>query len=232
MPACGQPRQLVRGRTRRFFLRRLRSRPASASRNRFAAGGVYEDAATGAAAALANRRNLLAAGSSALTAGVLVSGVSGLLCRPARKASHRPRVAQLCQACGPDAKVVAYLIYKSVAGGKMELSFICDNSADASSLAQELELFLRQDGVPAKALSLRQSSAEHMDIGSVLWISVETAAQILGPIASIASFAKCVHEIAGKYHRGVVIKDQDRVVTIPASEIDKARIEAALTKPV
>ncbi|MFO1109672.1 MAG: hypothetical protein U1E61_10855 [Bradyrhizobium sp.] len=110
----------------------------------------------------------------------------------------------------------------------MQLSFICDNSADASALAQELEFLLRQDGVPAKALSLGRSSSENMDIGSVLWFSVETAAHILGPIASIASFAKCVYEIAGKYNRGVVIKDQDRTVTILASEIDRKRIEAAL----
>ncbi len=114
----------------------------------------------------------------------------------------------------------------------MELSFICDNSAEAGFLAQELELALRQQGVPAKALSLKQASSENMDIGSVLWFSVETAAHILGPIASIASFGKCVYEIAGKYNRGVVIKDQERTVTIPAAEIDKKRIESALANSV
>ncbi|MDN3279512.1 hypothetical protein QWJ07_34965 [Frankia sp. RB7] len=114
----------------------------------------------------------------------------------------------------------------------MELSFICDNDAEASILTQELESALRHEGIPKNALSLRQSSSENMDVGSVLWVSVQTAAQILGPVASIASFAKCVYEIAGKYNRGVVVKDQERTVIIPAAEVERARVEAALTKAI
>jgi hypothetical protein len=112
----------------------------------------------------------------------------------------------------------------------MELSFICDNSADASFLAQELELALRREGVPANALALKPSSPENMDIGSVLWISIETSAQVLGSVASIASFARCMLELAAKYNIGLTVKNQARTETIPASEISDARIRAALTE--
>lgn len=112
----------------------------------------------------------------------------------------------------------------------MELSFICDNSADASFLAQELELALRKEGVPANALALKPSSPENMDIGSVLWISVETTAQVLGSIASIASFTKCMLEVASKYNSGLTVKNQARTETIPASEINDTRIRSALTQ--
>jgi hypothetical protein len=112
----------------------------------------------------------------------------------------------------------------------MELSFVCDNSADASFLAQELELALRREGVPANALSLKPSSPENMDIGSILWVSIETATQVLGSVASIASFVKCALEISAKYNTGLTVKNQERTETIPASEISDTRIRAALTQ--
>ena len=48
----------------------------------------------------------------------------------------------------------------------MELSFACDNSADASLLAQELEETLRAQGISPNAISLKPASPENMDIGS------------------------------------------------------------------
>jgi hypothetical protein len=108
----------------------------------------------------------------------------------------------------------------------MELSFICGNSADASYLAQELELALRKGGVPTKALSLKQASNENMDIGSILSIDIATATEILSPVGSIASLVTCIYEVATKYHSGVVVNRDN----IPASELSFKRIEKAVAR--
>lgn len=112
----------------------------------------------------------------------------------------------------------------------MELSFACETSAEASYLAQELELALRDEGIPADALLLKPSSPENMDIGSTLWISIETAARVLGPIASIASFAKCIYEIVTKYNSDVVVGKPEGQVKIPAATIDLTRIQEILAE--
>lgn len=112
----------------------------------------------------------------------------------------------------------------------MELSFACNNSADASYLAQELELALRHQGVPAEAMKLKSSSSKNMDIGSVLWVSLETANQILGPVSSIASLAACIYEVATKYNSGVIFGEEERRVEIPVTKISMARIETVLAR--
>ena len=112
----------------------------------------------------------------------------------------------------------------------MELSFACANSADASFLAQELELALRRQGLPSEAMMLKSSSSENMDIGSVLWVSIETANQILGPVSSIASLAACIYEVATKYNSGVIFGGDERRVEIPVTKINMARIETVLAK--
>jgi hypothetical protein len=112
----------------------------------------------------------------------------------------------------------------------MELSFACETSAEASYLAQELELALRDEGIPADAVLLKPSSSESMDIGSTLWISIEMAAQVLGPIASIASFAKCIFEIVHKYNSDIVIGKPEGKVKIPAATIDFTRIQEILAE--
>jgi hypothetical protein len=112
----------------------------------------------------------------------------------------------------------------------MELSFDCENSADASYLAQQLEIALRSDGVPADALSLRQSSDDNMDIGSILHLSLETASYVLGPAASLATFAKCIYEVVTKHNSTILIVSKDGRVRIPASKISLKRIENALGK--
>lgn len=112
----------------------------------------------------------------------------------------------------------------------MELSFDCENSADATYLAQELEIALRGEGVPAEALSLKQSSDDNMDIGSILMVSLETASHVLGPVASIATFAKCVYEVVTKHNSTVLIVSKDGRVRIPASKINLRRVEDALGK--
>jgi len=113
----------------------------------------------------------------------------------------------------------------------MELSFSSENSAEASLLAQELELALRKDGVPPEAISLKQSSAENMDVGSVLWISIEALNQVLGPIGSIATLASCIHQIMSKYHRDAVIDNEDGRVKLPVLSSTLPRIKSALAKP-
>lgn len=112
----------------------------------------------------------------------------------------------------------------------MELSFDCENSADASYLAQQLEIALRSEGMPAEALSLRQSSDDNMDIGSILIFSFEAASHVLGPVASIATFAKCVYEVVTRHNSTVLIVSKDGRVRIPASKINLKRIEDALAK--
>ena len=110
----------------------------------------------------------------------------------------------------------------------MELSFECDNNADASFLAQELESALLRDGIPSQAISLKQRSNENMDIGSVLSLSLEAATQILGPVGAIASFAKCIYEIATKHHETVVIVTSDERVRLPPSKIKLKRVESVV----
>jgi hypothetical protein len=113
----------------------------------------------------------------------------------------------------------------------MELSFVCANPADASYLAQELELELRNGGVPAGALSLKRPSQENMDIGSVLSISIDLATNILGPVGSIATLAKCIYEVVAKHDTTVLVvhSDGERVQISPA-KANLKRIEKALTK--
>ena len=113
----------------------------------------------------------------------------------------------------------------------MELSFVCENSADASYLAQELEFALRKDGVPANALALKQSSSENMDTGSVLSINVDTVAHALGSLGYIACFAKCIYEVVSKHHSTVVILNEDgERIRVPPAKINLKRIEGALTR--
>jgi hypothetical protein len=114
----------------------------------------------------------------------------------------------------------------------MELSFGCENSADASYLAQELEFALRQEGVPPKALRLKQSSVENMDVGSVLAISMDSVAHALGSLGYIACFAKCIYEVVSKHPSTVLILNKDgELVRLPPGKLTRKRIENALAKP-
>jgi hypothetical protein len=113
----------------------------------------------------------------------------------------------------------------------MELSFASDSSAEASLLVQELEASLRRQGVPPAAISLKQSSPENMDLGSVLWLSVEALNQILGPVGSIATLASCIHQIMIKYDRDAIVDDSAGRRKIGVSRVTLPRVKAALTKP-
>jgi hypothetical protein len=113
----------------------------------------------------------------------------------------------------------------------MELSFVSENSADSSYLVQELELALQQDGMPATALSLRPSSAENMDIGSILSVSFDVATHVLGPLGSMASLAKCILEVVKKNNTTIVIvSDSGQRVELPAAKISYKRIEKAIAQ--
>lgn len=114
----------------------------------------------------------------------------------------------------------------------MELSFVCDNAADASFLAQELEIALHAGGLPAGAVSLRQSSQANMDIGSVLSVGMDVASNILGPIGTVATLAKCVYEVVAKHNSPVVIvhSDGERIEITPA-KANLKRIEKAIARP-
>jgi galactitol-specific phosphotransferase system IIB component len=120
---------------------------------------------------------------------------------------------------------------KSIEDEKMELSFACENGAEASRLAQELELALRKQGIPPVAISLKQSSSENMDVGSVLWISIEALNQVLGPIGSVATLASCIHQIMSKYNRDAIVDNEEGRLRIPASRTTLSRVKAALAKP-
>jgi hypothetical protein len=113
----------------------------------------------------------------------------------------------------------------------MELSFASKNSAEAGLLAQELELALRKQGIPDVAMSLKPSSPENMDVGSVLWISIETLNQLLGPVGSIATLASCIHQIMAKYNRDAFVDNEGGRRKIPVSGTTLPRIKAALAKP-
>jgi hypothetical protein len=115
----------------------------------------------------------------------------------------------------------------------MELSFICDNAADASCLAQELELALRKAGIPADALSLKQSSPANMDIGSVLAVGTEIATNVLGPIGSVATIANLVYEMVAKHNSPVVIIHSDGGRDkVPPGKASLKQIKKAITKSV
>ncbi|MEA2950942.1 MAG: hypothetical protein QOJ96_462 [Alphaproteobacteria bacterium] len=112
----------------------------------------------------------------------------------------------------------------------MELSFASKNIAEAGLLAQELQLALRKQGIPDVAMSLKPSSRENMDLGSVLWISVETLNQVLGPVGSIATLASCIHQIMAKYNRDAFVDNEGGRRKILVSQT-LPRIKAALAKP-
>ncbi|MDB5533697.1 MAG: hypothetical protein JWO28_2012, partial [Hyphomicrobiales bacterium] len=79
------------------------------------------------------------------------------------------------------------------------------------------------------ALSLRQSSKENMDVGSVLGISFGEAAHVLGSVGYIACFAKCIFEVASKYRSPVVLVDEDgKMVKIPLSQLTFASVEKTI----
>jgi len=112
----------------------------------------------------------------------------------------------------------------------MELSFASANRAEASILAQELELALRKQGVPPEVISLKQSSGENMDVGSVLWVGIDTLNQVLGPVGSIATLASCIHQIMTKYDRDAIVDNEGTKRKIAVSRITLPRIKTALVK--
>jgi hypothetical protein len=74
-----------------------------------------------------------------------------------------------------------------------------------------------------EAISLKQSSTEHMDIGSVLSISMEA-------IGSIATLASLIHQVMVKHDRDVVLDYGEGRTKIAISKITLSRIRAALTR--
>jgi hypothetical protein len=114
--------------------------------------------------------------------------------------------------------------------GAMELSFREVNSADASYLAQELELELVKAGVPSNVIALKRESSEHMALGAVLGVDVETALHAIGAAGYLACFGKCLFEIAGKHRVPIRIKTDKVTVDIPAHEVDLEKIKLILEK--
>lgn len=111
----------------------------------------------------------------------------------------------------------------------MELSFTDVSRTDASYLAQELELALLKEGMPADLITLKRTSSENMDAGSTLWIAVEAASHILGAAGYIACFVKCIYEVVTKHDATIVVLTKNGQVKLPASKISEALIEKALT---
>jgi hypothetical protein len=110
----------------------------------------------------------------------------------------------------------------------MELRFKTENIAEATHLAKELELALRQHGIPPTAISLKPSSAENMDIGSVLSLSLQVINQIVGTVGAIATVAGCIQQILDKYNRAVVV-DHDGAREELQPRMSRTRIESALS---
>jgi hypothetical protein len=114
----------------------------------------------------------------------------------------------------------------------MEFSFARENSADASFLARELELDLRRAGVPTAALSLKQSSPENMDIGSVLSMAVDLASIVLGPAASVATVARCIYDVVNKYNCTIIMVGKDGKPVKIRSTVTFKRLENMVAKSV
>jgi len=112
----------------------------------------------------------------------------------------------------------------------MELSFACDNSADATVLAQELEWALREQGIPLDAVLLKPASAENMDIGSVVWVALERTGQVLEAAGTIMTIAKCVYAVANKYGVGVIFTKPEGKVEVPAATVAMNVIEQILSE--
>jgi hypothetical protein len=111
----------------------------------------------------------------------------------------------------------------------MELSFACDNSADASVLAQELEETLRAQGISPNAISLKPASSENMDIGSVVWVAIERTGQVVEAASTVLTIAKCVYDVANKYGVGVIFTRPEGKVEVPATTVAMNIIEQILS---
>jgi hypothetical protein len=113
----------------------------------------------------------------------------------------------------------------------VELSFPGVDDADAALLAQELRLALRQAGVPAKALSIRRSSSEHMALGTVLGINVEEILHALGAIGYLACCVNCFFEIASRRRVTPRISIDDKSIDIVPGRTKRLVIETFITPP-
>jgi hypothetical protein len=111
---------------------------------------------------------------------------------------------------------------------EMELSFACENSAEATVLAQELEGALRDQGISPDDVALKPASSENMDIGTVLWV-MEKAAQTIEVAGTVHTIAKCVYAIANKYGVGVTVTKAEGKVEVPAAMVAMSVIEQVLS---
>jgi hypothetical protein len=114
----------------------------------------------------------------------------------------------------------------------MEFSFARENSADASFLARELEVGLLRAGIPTAALSLKQSSPENMDIGSMLSMVFDLASTVLGPAASVATVARCVYDVVNKYNCTIIMVGKDGKPVKIRSTVTFKRLENIVAKSV
>jgi hypothetical protein len=110
----------------------------------------------------------------------------------------------------------------------MELSFACENSAEATVLAQELEGALRDQGISPDDVALKPASSENMDIGTVLWV-MEKAAQTIEVAGTVHTIAKCVYAIANKYGVGITVTKAEGKVEVPAAMVAMSVIEQVLS---
>jgi len=111
----------------------------------------------------------------------------------------------------------------------MDVSFSGVSSADASLLAQELELSLIRAGAPRQAISLRQSSSENMSgLGTILGVDVDLALHAIGAMGYLACFAHCIFEIASKHRVEIVINTEDGTIKIPAAQVTTKMIAQAI----
>lgn len=113
----------------------------------------------------------------------------------------------------------------------MELSFPGVNDADAAFLAQELELALRQAGAPAKAVSVKRSSSEHMTLGTVLGINVEEIFHALGAIGYLACCINCFYELATKRQATIRISIDDKSIDVAPGRAKRSVIERFISPP-
>ena len=113
----------------------------------------------------------------------------------------------------------------------MEIQFSNVTSAQSGRLAEELELELIRAGVPSRALSIKRSSSETMDPGSVLWTAVDTAVHALAATGYIACFAKCIFEVVKRNETpGIVISTKRGTVTLPLSDISVDLLKKTLER--
>jgi len=110
----------------------------------------------------------------------------------------------------------------------MELIFPGVNSRVAGELAAELRRELVKAGAPPQSVTIKPSSPEHMNLGTVLGIDVSLALQVLEATGYIACFGHCMLEIMRKHEVSIRLMTKTGPIDIAARNAGVDTIEKIL----